>query len=444
MAGNGEGSTEYSRAEHEAAYMEQVRRDLPRNFLAHVLHGLLGQTGFRLVNAPTFLPAYLMLLSGSEFVVGLGRSIQYLGMFLSPLIGAHLIEHRKRVLPVGFAVGLGMRFQVLGIALAGFFLGPGSAVIAICVFLFFFGFLMGMQGVIFNFLMSKVIPVDRRGFLVGLRTSLAGFTAAGVAYLGGRYLVEPNVFGNGYAVTFLVAFVLTTLGLSMLMMIREPVPPEVRMPVSLFSRLGDLPAMLRSDRAFTSYFLARALATMGRMAVPFYILYVGEVMGVVTESGNAIPSGAAIGILSTAFIIANSVTNFGWGLIADRTGFRLVLLISLGVWIAGAMGIMSATNLIGFAWCFVGVGAGMGGFQMAAQNMALEFGSRADLPVRIAVANSAQEFVGFLGPLLGGVIAVAFSKPSLFWVAIAFQLSSVAVVLLFVDEPRHRRAPTPE
>jgi MFS family permease len=354
------------------------------------------------------------------------------------LIGAHLIEHRKRVLPVGFAVGLGMRFQVLGIALVGFFLEPRLAVIAICVFLFFFGFLMGMQGVIFNFLMSKVIPVDRRGFLVGLRTSLAGFTAAGVAYLGGRYLVEPNVLGNGYAVTFLVAFVLTTLGLSMLMMIREPVPPEVRMPVSLFSRLGDLPAMLRSDRAFTSYFLARALATMGRMAVPFYILYVGDVMGVVTESGKAIPTGAAIGILSTAFIIANSVTNFGWGMIADRTGFRLVLVFSLGVWIAGAMGIMAATDLIGFALCFVGVGAGMGGFQMAAQNMALEFGSRADLPVRIAVANSAQEFVGFLGPLLGGVIAVAFSKQSLFWVAIAFQLSAVAVVLLFVDEPRHR------
>jgi MFS family permease len=292
--------------------------------------------------------------------------------------------------------------------------------------------------VIFNFLMSKVIPVDRRGFLIGLRTSLAGLTAAGVAYLGGRYLVEPNAFGNGYAMTFLVAFVLTCLGLAMLMLIREPVPPEVRIPVALASRLRDLPALLRSDRAFTYYFLGRALATMGRMAVPFYILYVGDVIGVVNERGSSIPSGAAIGILSTAFIIANSVTNFGWGLIADRTGFRLVLLISLGVWITGAMGIMAATNLPEFTLCFVGVGAGMGGFQMAAQNMALEFGSRADLPLRIAVANSAQEFVGFLGPLLGGVIAVTFSKQSVFWVAIAFQLSAIVVVLLFVDEPRHR------
>ncbi|MGY8804894.1 MAG: MFS transporter, partial [bacterium] len=88
-----------SLAEREALYRAQVERDLPRNFAAHLFHGLLGQTGFRLVNAPTFLPAYVMLLSGSEFVVGLCRSIQYLGMFLSPLLGANLIEHREKVLP---------------------------------------------------------------------------------------------------------------------------------------------------------------------------------------------------------------------------------------------------------------------------------------------------------------------------------------------------------
>lgn len=427
-----------SLAEREAQYRAQVDRDLPRNFAAHLLHGLLGQTGFRLVNAPTFLPAYVMMLSGSEFVVGLCRSIQYLGMFLSPLIGANLIEHRVRVLPLGFGVGFAMRLQVLGIALAGFFLAPPATVVAIAIFLFFFGFLMGMQGVIFNYLMSKVIPVQRRGFLVGVRTTLAGLTAAAVAYLGGRFLVEPNVAGNGYAITFIVAFVLTCMGLSMLLMIKEPEPPEMRAQVSLASRMRDLPAMLRSDHAFTIYFAGRALATMGRMAVPFYILYVGEVMSGAGGAGHAIPTGEAIGVLSTAFIIANSATNFAWGLMGDRTGFRLVFLASLGVWICGAAAILIATDLLGFTLCFLAVGAGMGGFQMAAQNMALEFGSRADLPVRIALANSAQEFVGFIGPLLGGAIAVAFSKQSLFLVAIAFQLSAVLMVLVYVDEPRHR------
>ena len=52
------------------------------------------------------------------------------------------------------AVGAGMRLCVLGIALAGFLLPPAGAVVAICGLLMLFGFSMGMQGVIFSFLMS--------------------------------------------------------------------------------------------------------------------------------------------------------------------------------------------------------------------------------------------------------------------------------------------------
>ena len=41
------------------AFEAQIERDLPRNYTAHLLHGMLGMTGFRLVFAPTFVPASL-------------------------------------------------------------------------------------------------------------------------------------------------------------------------------------------------------------------------------------------------------------------------------------------------------------------------------------------------------------------------------------------------
>ena len=418
-------------ANSETDYQAFIERNLSRNYVAHVLHGLLGQTGFRLVNAPSFLPAYVLLLSGSEFVVGLARSIQYLGMFLSPLIAANLIEHRRRVLPVGFLMGALMRLQVLGMALAGLFLTPDRAVQVICGVLFLFGFFMGMQGVIFNYLMSKVIPVERRGRLMGLRNALAGVTAAIVAYLGGEYLVENNLLGDGYAATFLLAFALTSLGLGMLLLVREPQPPEVREPSQLRQRLRELPGLFREDRGFTYYFLCRALATMGRMAMPFYIVYAKQTIGL---------SGTTIGLLSTAFVGANSISNLGWGVMGDRTGFRLVFVVTLVVWIASVMGMLASDSLVGFTLAFVGIGAGMGGFQMAAQNMVLEFGHRQDLPVRIAVANSAQEAVGAIGPLLGGLLAVTVGLEFLFGVAIAFQVAAIVLVHLRVDEPRHRAA----
>ena len=80
----------------------------------------------------------------------------------------------------------------------------------------------------------------------------------------------------------------------------------------------------------------------------------------------------------------------------------------------------------------------MGGYQMAAQNMVLEFGVRADIPVRIALANSTQEFVGFIGTLFGGVMAIVISKQSVITLAILCQLAAVALVLRLVAEPRYR------
>ncbi len=136
----------------------------------------------------------------------------------------------------------------------------------------------------------------------------------------------------------------------------------------------------------------------------------------------------------------NSISNLGWGMMADRMGFRSVFVWTLVMWLVAVAGLMLSTDLTGFFLAFVGIGAGMGGFLMAAQNMVLEFGNREDLPLRIAAANSAQEGVGAIGPLIGGVIVVFSGLEALFLTAGAFLLAAIALVLLRVDEPRHRSA----
>jgi MFS family permease len=414
----------------EAAFQGEVRSHLRRNYLAHLCHGLLGQTGMRLINAPTFVPSYIFVLSGSEAIVGLARALQYLGMFLSPIVGATIIEHRRRVLPVGFLIGVLMRVQILGIALGGLLLPAPWPLLCACGFLMLFGVLLGVQGVVFNFLVSKVIPVERRGVLMGLRNALAGVTATVVAFYAGT-LIESDALGNGYAATFLLAFGLTSVGLAMLLFVREPESPRVREQAAVGQRLRELPALLRSDRDFTRYFLARALASMGRMAVPFYVLFAGERVEL---------SGASLGILTAAFVFAQSVGNLLWGLAADRRGFRAIFLASLLMWIVAVLVLMGSHSFGLLVAVFAGLGAGLGGFQMSAQNLVLEFGSRRNLPMRIAVANSASELVAAIGALAGGILIIAFSYVLVFWLAIAFQLGALAIVIFWVNEPRTRDA----
>ncbi|MEE4280533.1 MAG: MFS transporter [Pseudomonadales bacterium] len=412
----------------EQRYQIQIQRDLTRNFIIHLGHGMLGQTGFRLLMAPTFLPAYIMLLSGgSELMVGIALSVNALGMALTPLIGANLIEHRKRVLPVGFLTGGAMRASVLLIALSGFFLQSEAALVAIIACLLFFGLFQGMQGVIFNFLMSKVIPVSKRGRLTGLRNFLAGVTSAGVAWLGGHYFLGDDPTAVGYSWVFLLAFVLTSVGLALLLFIREPEPPTVQRKQNLLARLHDLPQLLRDDPAFTRYFLARSLATMGRMAMPFYILYAGQSLGL---------TGQLLGMVTFAFTLAGTVSNLVWGSIADRAGFRLVFLLSIAMWVIATLLLIFSSGVFLTVLVFIGIGAAVQGFQNSSQNLTLEFGNRDDLPVRIAIANTASEIAGTIGPLLGGLLAAYFGYLSVFICSIGFLVIGGAVVRFYVPEPR--------
>jgi MFS family permease len=384
----------------ERRYQLQVQRNLTRNFIVHLGHGMLGQTGFRLLMAPTFLPAYILLLSGgSQFVVGLALSVQALGMMLTPMVGANLIEHRRRVLPVGFLTGGAMRTMVLLIALSGFFLEGDATLVAVIVCLLLFGLFQGMQGVIFNFLMSKVIPVSKRGRLTGLRNFLAGITSAAVAWVGGHYLLGENPTPEGYSWVFLLAFVLTTVGL----------------------------LLLREDPAFTRYFLARSLATMGRMAMPFYILYAGQSLGL---------TGQLLGIVTFAFTIAGTVSNLVWGFFADRVGFRAVFLAAIALWVTSTLLLIFSSGLFLTIVVFVGIGAAVQGFQNSSQNLTLEFGARDDLPMRIAIANTASEIAGTIGPLLGGLLAACFGYVSVFVTSVAFLVLGGAVVRIYVPEPR--------
>jgi MFS family permease len=414
----------------ERRYDLQVRRDLNRNFFAHLGHGMLGQTGFRLINAPTFLPAYIMLLSGgSEMMVGLALSVQAMGMMLTPLLGANLIEHRKRVLPVGFLIGALMRLSVLFIALSGLLLSGTSVLIAILLSLTLLGLFQGMQGVVFNFLMSKVIPVTKRGRLTGLRNFLAGITSAAVAWLGGHYLLGEVPTVEGYSYTFLLAFILTSVGLLILLFVREPEPPTVKVKLGLLQRLGEVPQLLREDPAFTRYFLARSLATMGRMAMPFYILFAGQSIGL---------SGQNLGIITFAFTIAGTVSNLAWGSMADKHGFRGTFLLSIALWVVSTLVLLFASSQWLIVLVFVGIGAAVQGFQNSSINLTLEFGDRDNLPMRIAIANTASELAGTVGPLLGGVLAALLGYEAVFVASILFLMIGGVVVRIYVPEPRKR------
>ena len=414
----------------EAAYEKFVWDNLRRNYLAHYLHGMLGMTGFRLINAPTFLPAYLHAVSGSNAIVGLGLALQQLGGIISPIFGATKVEHRTKVMPAALWMGGLGRLAILGMAAAGWMLSGQPLVVALLFLIFMFGVFMGAQRVVFSLLMSKVIPLSRRGRLQAWRNATGGAIAAVLAYFAGKYFVGKDLFGNGYSTTFAFAFLLTSAGLwALQVLMKEPEPPTTRPRARFRDRLREFPALIAEDRAYGFFLLVQMLTTSARIATPFYILYVGRMIGA---------DGAMLGLLSFAFLGADTAANLVWGYLGDKTGFRLVLLISLLGWIGATLLLLNVHEVWATFMAFAGLGAASSGYMMAAQTMILEFGARDDLPMRIAVSATAESITATAGPLLGGLVAEAFGYTAVFGASLAFLGAALVILILAVQDPRRR------
>ncbi|MCR5879046.1 MFS transporter [Phenylobacterium sp. J367] len=433
-------------AAREAAYEKFVWDNLRRNYAGHYLHGMLGMTGFRLVNAPTFLPAYLFAISGSNAIVGLGLALQQVGGVIAPIFGATRIEHRKKVMPAAIWMGGLARLAILGIALAGWFLPNDPIqfslgvlgdwitrprVVAILGFMLMFGLFMGAQRVVFSLLMAKVIPISRRGRLQAWRNATGGLIAALLAYFAGRWFIDENVLGNGYSTTFVFAFFLTTAGLwALQLLMKEPEPPTTREQGRFRERIRDFPRLLKQDRSYACFVLTQMLATSARIATPFYIIFVGSKVGL---------DGKTLGLLSLAFLGADTVSNLVWGYLGDKTGFRLVLLVSLLAWIAATVLLMSVHDMPAIFVAFCALGAAQSGYMMAAQTMILEFGDRDELPMRIAVSATAESITATAGPLAGGLMAEALGYHAVFGVSLGFLAVALVLLIVAVKEPRTAR-----
>ena len=388
---------------------------------------MFGQTGFRLVSAPTFLPAYLFMLSGSDFAVGLARSLQAAGTIASPMIGASLIAHRRKILGITLASSAVMRLQILGLALVGFFVGAGAAVPAIITCLALMGIFQGIAQVTMNSLRAKVIPINKRGIVGGARNFLAGLTSAALSYAAGAYIIDGNVLGNGYASVFLLAFGVTCIGLFALGLTWEPKAESVRGRESIVETFAAIGPILREQPAFRRFFIARALASCGRMALPFYILFAGTRIEL---------TGTVLGVLTTVWMLTSSTANLGWGMLADRHGYKIVMLVTLACWIVSHVQLLFVDGFTGVVVFFVLMGMSSGGFNQSAQNMVLEFGRFEDIPIRLAASGSAVNLVGTVGPVLGGAVVALFGYIELFVLTILLQTIAFAIMLAFVPEPR--------
>lgn len=414
-----------------AEHARFVDKNLKRNYTANFIHGVLGMTGFRLIYAPTIIPAYLLLLTGSTAAVGLGTALLQLGATISPIASGSRIEHRSHILPYAIGVGSMMRLMILGLALTGYFLTGNILLVATFACFVLLGFFTGAQRVAFQMLMSKLIPIRKRGRLQGYRNFAGGLIAALLAWAAGNYLIEDKWLGNGYATTFLFAFLLTSAGLVVLKtMIREPAAPVSRPQMPMMQRIRQFPELLQ-DRDFAWFLAVQCFSTMARVGAPFWTIYAGTQLGL---------DGALIGGLSFVFLGSDTLSNVLWGPLGDRFGFKIIYVLALCSSVAGVTLLILGDTAVPIYAAFVLLGVGGSGWMLASTTMVLEFGEPQDTPMRLAFVTTLEGAIAASGPVVAGLLVAVSGFQPLFFIVLAAQIAALGLLIVKVREPRHRVA----
>ena len=407
----------------------EIHKHLKHNLIVNLLDG--GFFGFAIGFASffTILPLFVSTMTDSAILIGLIPAIHSVGWQLPQLLTADRVARQKRYKPMVLVMTIQERLPFLGLVAVAWFLpqiGNPLGIILTFGLLIWQGLGGGFTATAWQSLIGKIIPSDRRGTFYGAQSAAANLLASISALLAG-YILENLPSPQDFALCFLLASVVMGISWYFLAQTREPESE----PINLFSNQGafwiNLGVILKRDRNFRWFLVARMLSQMAVMAFAFYTVYAVRHHGM-SEVGVGLMTGVLLGTQ----IAANPI--MGW--IGDRWSHRSVMEIGILSAVLSALLAWLAPSPGWFYLAFVMAGIANVANWTIGLAMILEFGNEPDRPAYIGLANTLVAPATFLAPLLGGWLADFAGYPAAFVTSAFGGLATLVVLQIFVRDPR--------
>jgi MFS family permease len=409
-----------------------------RTFILGVTNGVLFNLAEAMIGGTTVLPLFISTLTGSKVLVGLAGTMSQAGWYMPQYVVAGFIEHVRRKKPVYVWSGLVRCIAIWTIAiLVPVLVGSNAGYFVAAFFILYSVYTLGagVAGISFMDIVAKAIPATRRGTFFGARLSLGGILSAGAGFFV-RDVLNSRGFPDNFAILFIVAAAIVTVAIISFSLASEPdaAVNEKRIPYRKFLRRG--PRLLRTNRNYRTFFIVRVLLSAWSMALPFYILYAQEELGL--EPGAA---GVFLAVQMVGFVISNLL----WGSLSNRIGNKIVLLLVSGVAvISPLLAVLSGRCLwLGNTWCFgivfFFVGFTLSGVRLGQTNYMLDVSPEAERPTYLGFMNTLLAPVLLLS-MLGGYIIEKTSFETLFFAVMGTAVLSL-LISFRMDEPRLKPPP---
>ncbi len=399
----------------------------------------------------TIMPVFAATLTDSPFIIGLMPAIVNAGWFLPQMFMAKRVSEMPEVVTFGKRMARLERipyvfFIILALLLP--VIGNKIGLIALILVMIWRGVGGGMSALPWQETMARVIPLSHRARFFGFSRVIGQlFGVVGSAIMA---LILARVdYPYNYALGFGVAVVIQWVSYAFYHQNREPdinIPQvqdeqsnatmAIRQNTSADAHDAPIPGVmeiLRKDRNFRLYIIARALSFLGNMATAFIAVYAIQTFNLNDEQ-------AAIftGVLFAAGIFGYAL----WGAIGDRIGPKKIVTYSFVAW-AIALLIAIFTNTVWVYYLvFVFFGIYSAGIGVGDSMLIMELSDDRLRPTYLGMARTLTGAFLLLAPVLAGWLVYEYSYNLMFWIALAFTLVSTVLMAQVRDFPRGKRVLT--
>ena len=405
------------------------------NFAACLTDAVGWPLGAALFSQTTILPLFLRHLGAGNTLIGCLPALYNLLVFLPGLLVVGFIGRLPRVRGFLLLVALVERLALLALAPLTLLWGtthPGWLIAAVFGAIAVHAGAMGINQPAYWVVIGKCVPAAWRGRLFGYAGGVAGVLGLGMDSLLRRLLSGPTGgFPQGYALGFLIGFVLLIVSCLPLGFVKEPLHEARSEDDPHSGHYGrDSRTVWRTNSHFRRFLYGQIALTMASLAVPFYVLYAQHHLHAGAES---------VAGYTASLVLATAFGGLLWGAWGDHGGNKNVLLVSCGC--AGAASVLAlfASTPLLFYGVFILLALALAGGGIAGNNIVMEYaGSAREIPLYTVLYNAVTALPRAAAPLLGGLLADHFGGYESVFV-LSTVLACLALLLtLRAGDPRHQ------
>ncbi|MGB9682560.1 MAG: MFS transporter [bacterium] len=406
-----------------------VERYYKRNFLVNSLDVGFFTLGLTFVSTSTIFPVLIKNLGGSNLHIGLIPAIANLGWTIPSLFGAKLIANMPRKLGFILKGTVWERVPYLIIAILLLFLAPKNPTLTLYLSLLLLFVTTFAGGILFPAwldLIGKIIIPSKRGTFFAIGGGIGGAAGIVASFIAKQFL-ETYPFPLNFFYCFLSASI--SLGISYLFisLAKEPESDVNSDEIGFSDYIKSLPTVLKNDRNFSFYILARVIATLGSMGVGFYTVYSLKEFALADEYA---------GIFSAFLLGSQTLSTFILGPIGDKRGHKLILssgILSLTLAYLGLLlGIGSWTAYLAFTF----LGINYSAFNTSGLALLIEFTDEELRAIYVALSNTIIGPFSFIAPIIGGTLANSLGYKIMFLISLILSLVGFLIMHFMVKEPR--------